>query len=234
MNYKKILLKLSGEALYNKEVGIICPNKLRSFAEEVKSVYDMGVKISIVMGGGNILRGEASKQLGITRFKLDNMGMLATVINSIAIQDYLEKQGINAVVLSSIEMNKICDFYTAQKTIELMNQNKVVVFAGGIANPYFSTDTCAVLRGVEIDADLVLKGTQVDGVYNKDPRKHDDATKIKNISYDEVINQKLQIMDLSSILLAQKANIPIGIFNIHTKGNLKAALIGDASMSIIH
>ncbi|MFL1781092.1 Uridylate kinase [Candidatus Hepatincolaceae symbiont of Richtersius coronifer] len=231
MQYKSVLLKLSGEALFGSH--IICSDKLKIFVEEIKSIKDLGLQISIVMGGGNIIRGENSKKLDLTRFKADNMGMLATIINSIALEDYLIKAGLEAVVVSSIEMNKICDFHTVQKSLKYLQSGKIVIFAGGISNPYFSTDTCAVLRAMEVGAEAVFKGTQVDGIYNKDPKKHTDAFLYQHISHKDFINQRLGVMDLSAMLIAEKENLPIIVFNIHIKGNLREIILNKKNQSII-
>jgi uridylate kinase len=230
MENTTILLKLSGEALQsiNKDASI-CYNKLNFFIEEIKAVKALGYKIAIVIGGGNILRGANISSKGLTRSKADNMGMLATIINSIAVEDALNNSGVPTVLLSAIEVNKVCDFYTAEKAKKILEENKVVIIAGGLSNPYFSTDTAVVLRALEINASIVYKGTQVDGVYDKDPNKNTDAKRYSQISYDEVILNKLAVMDMTSILLAQKEKLPIVIFDIHKKGNFKL-VVEDSSI----
>lgn len=194
MKYKRILIKLSGEALLNnKEENVICVERLNHAVQEIKSIVDLGVEVIVVLGGGNILRGATSK-LQLARYKADNMGMLATVINSLALEDALVQQGIPAQLLSSIEMNKICEFYNADIANKYLSAKKVVISAGGISNPYFSTDTCAVIRALELKAEVVLKGTQVDGVYNKDPKQFADATRFNEVSYSDVLSKKLKIL----------------------------------------
>lgn len=232
--YKKILLKISGEALLDKENhNIISVSKLQFFIDEIKSIYNKGIKIGLVIGGGNILRGENTKHLPITRYKADNMGMLATLINGIAFEEALLNNGISAVLLSSLEMNKVCDFYSTQKALNYLHENKIVIFAGGTGNPYFSTDTGAILKALEINADLVLKGTQVEGVYNKDPKKNTDAIMYSSISHANFIAENLQVMDQTAVILAAKEKLPIVVFNMHKEGNLKNILINNKIDSII-
>ncbi len=234
MEHNTILLKLSGEALQsiNKDASI-CYDKLNFFIEEIKSVKALGYKIAIVIGGGNILRGANISSNGLTRTKADNMGMLATIINSIAVEDALNNNGVPAVLLSAIEVNKVCDFYTAEKAKQILEENKIVIIAGGLSNPYFSTDTAVVLRALEINASSVYKGTQVDGVYDADPNKNSNAKRYSQISYDEVILNKLGIMDMTAILLAQKEKLPIIIFDIHKKGNFKLMVEDSSKRSTI-
>lgn len=232
--YKKILLKLSGEALYDDDNNhIISPSKLNFFIKEIKSIYDKGIKIGIVIGGGNIIRGSQGSELNLTRYKADNMGMLSTFINGIALEDCLNKNGVNSVMLSSIECNKICEFYNATKAIEYYENNRVLIFVGGIANPYFSTDTGAILRAMELGSDIVLKGTQVDGIYNKDPKKNTDAVLIEQITHDDFITKNLEVLDQTAVILAKKHNLPIAVFNIHKEDNLKNLLINGQKRSII-
>jgi uridylate kinase len=232
VNYKTIVLKFSGEALLDDK-GIISYNKLQQFVLEIKSITLLGIKVLLVVGGGNILRGETAQSLNITRYKLDNMGMLATIINAIAFEDCLQKNNVNSVVLSALQADKVCEFYTADKALKYLQEGKVVISAAGIGNPYFSTDTSAVLRALEIGANAVLKGTQVDGVYNKDPKKYTDAVLYDKISYDDFIDQKLGVMDASAVFLAQKQKIPVIIFNLHKKGNLKEIILNTARTSTI-
>ncbi len=232
--YKKILLKLSGEALFDKDKNkIISPAKLGFFINEIKSIYDQKINISIVIGGGNILRGDCNKELNLTRYKADNMGMLATLINGIALEDALNQNNMKSVLFSSLEVNKICEFYTVQKALECFNDNKIIIFAGGISNPYFSTDTCAILRAMEIGANVVLKGTQVNGIYNKDPKKYEDAYIFNSITHNDFISQDLQVMDQTAVILAKKENLPIIVFNIHKENNLRNILINNKIHSII-
>lgn len=215
---KTVLIKLSGEALANNN-NIICPTKLNSFAAQIASVSKLGIKICIVIGGGNILRG-ASNNLNLTRFKADNMGMLATLINAIALQDCLQQNHINSVVLNSFEANKVAQFYTAETCLNYLNNKHVVVLAGGVANPYFSTDMCAVIRALETNCDLILKGTQVNGVYNADPKTNANAIKLNSVSYNQVIQQNLKVVDISAVTIAKNNSLPIVIFNIHQADNL--------------
>ena len=234
MKYKKILLKLSGEALSDNHSTIISKSKLDHFIDEIKSIHDLGIKIIVVIGGGNIMRGSNTGDLELTRYKADNLGMLATVMNAIVLEDALIKKGLDSVVLSSIEMNKICDFYTSQKANELLDNNKIVICSGGIANPYFSTDTGTVIRALETGCDAVFKGTQVDGIYNDDPKKNPNAIRYSSVSYDEVIAKDLKIMDASAILLAKKEKLPIIIFDVHTKNSLKNVFLNEDKQSIIN
>jgi uridylate kinase len=234
MKYKKILLKLSGEALSDNHSAIISKTKLDHFVDEIKSINDLGVKIVIVVGGGNIMRGSNTGDLALTRYKADNLGMLATIMNAIVLEDALIKKELDAVVLSSIEMNKICNFYTSQYANELLDNNKIVICSGGIANPYFSTDTGTIIRALETGCDAVFKGTQVDGIYNDDPKKNKDAKRYSCISYDEVIFQDLKVMDSSAILLAKKEKLPIIIFDVHKKDSLKNVFLNQDKQSIIN
>lgn len=223
------LLKFSGEALSDHS-GSIAIEVLAKFADDVKSLKNQGASLAIVVGGGNILRGSNST---LTRFRADNIGMLATLMNAIAIEDALLSHGVNAVVLSSFEVNKICEYYNAQRANYYLQQGYVVICAGGIANPFFSTDTCAVIRAAEMGLPLVLKGTQVDGVFNKDPRQHDDAMMYQQIAYDDVINQQLKIMDLSAIIVAKEQKVKIRVFNLHQKHSIQSALAGKIGSIIL-
>jgi len=233
MKYKRILIKLSGEALLNnKEESVICAEQLAHAVKEIKSVVDLGLELIIVLGGGNILRGSTSK-LKLVRYKADNMGMLATVINAVALEDALTQQGISTKLLSAIEINKVCEFYNADIANKYLSEKKVIICAGGINNPYFSTDTCAVIRALELNAELIFKGTQVDGVYNKDPKQFSDATRFNEISYSDVLSKKLKIFDATAICLAESHKLPIVVFNIHKSGNLKNLLQGNENISII-
>ncbi|MDR0484004.1 MAG: UMP kinase [Alphaproteobacteria bacterium] len=234
MEYKRILLKLSGEALSDNNTCIISKTKLNHFADEIASAVDLGLSVIIVVGGGNIMRGANCSDYNLTRYKADNLGMLATVMNAIVLEDTLLQRGIKAVALSSIEMNKICDFYTAQKANEYLDNKQVVICSGGIANPYFSTDTGTVVRALETNCDAVFKGTQVDGIYDDDPKINKNANRYSNVSYDEVIIKGLKVMDASSILLAAKEKLPIIIFDIHKKDSLKTVLLNKDKRSTIN
>ena len=224
---KKILLKLSGESLSgNKDYGID-KEKVLEIAKEIKECIDLGFSISIVVGGGNFWRGKDNSF--ITKPTTDYIGMLATVMNALALEDIFRQIGINAKALSAIEMNKVIDFYKRDNSLN----NEVIIFAAGTSNPYFSTDTAAALRAAEIKADILVKATNVDGIYDKDPKVYNDAKLIKETTYDEVINNKLKVMDLTAITLCMDNSIPIKVFNINRKGMLKEVLTTDNVGSIV-
>ena len=224
---KKILLKLSGESLSgNKDYGID-KEKVLEIAKEIKECIDLGFSISIVVGGGNFWRGKDNSF--ITKPTTDYIGMLATVMNALALEDIFRQIGINAKAFSAIEMNKVIDFYKRDNSLN----NEVIIFAAGTSNPYFSTDTAAALRAAEIKADILVKATNVDGIYDKDPKVYNDAKLIKETTYDEVINNKLKVMDLTAITLCMDNSIPIKIFNINKKGMLKGLLTTDNIGSIV-
>lgn len=218
--YKRILLKLSGESLGGGQGTGINPEKLSSYAEQIKSIASLGVEIGIVIGGGNIFRGLSGVGKGVDRVKGDQMGMLATVINSIGLQASLEVAGCKARVLTSINMAPIGEIYSKAKALEYMAQGNVVIIAGGTGNPFFTTDTASALRGVEIQADVLLKGTRVDGVYTADPEKDPTATKFKTISFDQVIEKRLKVMDLTAFTMCMENSLPIVVFDMDTEGNL--------------
>ena len=225
--YKRILLKLSGESLTGeKEFGIEA-DVLNRFATEVDKAHKLGVEIAIVIGGGNIFRGLSEKAREMDRVQADYMGMLATVINSLALQDVLEKRGIHTRVMTAIEMNKIAEPFIRRRAIRHLEKKRVVIFAGGTGNPYFTTDTAAVLRAVEIEADVIFKGTRVDGVYDEDPEKVKDALKFDTISYMEIVKRGLKVMDTTAITLSMDNNLPIIVFNFNTKDNLQRILLGE-------
>ena len=225
--YKRILLKLSGESLTGeKEFGIEA-EVLNRFATEVDKAHKLGVEIAIVIGGGNIFRGLSEKASEMDRVQADYMGMLATVINSLALQDVLEKRGIHTRVMTAIEMNKIAEPFIRRRAIRHLEKKRVVIFAGGTGNPYFTTDTAAVLRAVEIEADVIFKGTRVDGVYDEDPEKVKDALKFDTISYMEIVKRGLKVMDTTAITLSMDNNLPIIVFNFNTKDNLHRILLGE-------
>ena len=224
---KKILLKLSGESLSgNKDYGID-KEKVLEIAKEIKECIDLGFSISIVVGGGNFWRGKDNSF--ITKPTTDYIGMLATVMNALALEDIFRQIGINAKAFSAIEMNKVIDFYKRDNSLD----NEVIIFAAGTSNPYFSTDTAAALRAAEIKADILVKATNVDGIYDKDPKVYNDAKLIKETTYDEVINNKLKVMDLTAITLCMDNSIPIKVFNINRKGMLKEVLTTDNVGSIV-
>ena len=224
---KKILLKLSGESLSGNKCYGIDKEKVLEIAKEIKECIDLGFSISIVVGGGNFWRGKDNSF--ITKPTTDYIGMLATVMNALALEDIFRQVGINAKALSAIEMNKVIDFYKRDNSLD----NEVIIFAAGTSNPYFSTDTAAALRATEIKADILVKATNVDGIYDKDPKVYNDAKLIKETTYDEVINNKLKVMDLTAITLCMDNSIPIKIFNINKKGMLKEVLTTDNVGSIV-
>ena len=226
--YKRILLKLSGESLTgHKDFGIEA-EVLNRFADEVSKAHNLGVEIAIVIGGGNIFRGLSEKAREMDRVQADYMGMLATVINSLALQDVLEKQGIHTRVMTAVEMNKIAEPFIRRRAIRHLEKNRVVIFAGGTGNPYFTTDTAAVLRAVEIEADVIIKGTRVDGVYDQDPEKVKTALKFDTISYMEVVNRGLKVMDTTAITLSMDNKLPIIVFNFNKEDNLRRILLGES------
>ncbi len=227
MKYKRILLKLSGEALMGNQQYGIDPQRLSDYVEEIKLVVDKGVQIAIVMGGGNIFRGLQGAAQGFDRVQGDYMGMLATVINSMALQGELEKNGIKTKLLSGIPIDPIAESMSRSKAIEYLELGKVVIISGGTGNPFFTTDTAAVLRAVEIKADLVLKGTRVDGVYTADPEKDPNAKKYKTITFNEVYQNNLNIMDMTAITMCRENELPILVFNMNKKGNLLHLLEGE-------
>ncbi|MEN8138234.1 MAG: UMP kinase [Bacteroidota bacterium] len=227
MEYKRVLLKLSGEALMGERQYGIDPKRLAEYAEEVKEIIEMGIEVAIVIGGGNIFRGVAGASNGMDRVQGDHMGMLATVINGLALQSALENAGLATRLQTAIEMNKIAEPFIRRKAIRHLEKGRVVIFGGGTGNPYFTTDTGATLRAVEIKADAILKGTRVDGVYSADPEKDPDATKFDYISFEDVIQKDLKVMDLTAFALSKENNLPIIIFNMNIKGNLKRLLSGE-------
>ncbi len=231
--YKRVLLKLSGESLAGPQKVGISYDVLKYFVREVKAAYALGVQIGIVIGGGNIFRGLSSGAVHMDRTVADHMGMLATVINSLALKDVLRSEGIPAHVLSAVRTDGITEYYSIAAARNLLEKNKVVIIAGGTGNPYFTTDTAAVLRAIEIQADAVLKGTRVDGVYNADPEKAEDAFKFDSLSYMEVVQKGLKVMDTTAITLSMENNLPIIVFNFDTAENLRKLLLGEAIGTIV-
>ncbi len=224
MQYGRVLLKVSGEALMgNKQFGHDFET-LKSIAEDIKEVRDLGIKVCVVVGGGNIYRGSDASLMGLERAAADYIGMLGTVINALALQNVMESVGIFTRVLSAIPMMSICEPYVRRKAQRHMEKNRVVIFAAGTGNPFFTTDTTAVLRAIEMNCDLLLKGTKVDGVYDLDPAIHPEATKYDNITYTEVLKDNLQVMDMAAIALARENNLPIKVFSIKEKGNFARVL----------
>ncbi len=225
--YRRVLLKLSGEALMGADAYGINRDVLARIAAEIKSVAAIGVQLAIVIGGGNIFRGIAPSAQGMDRASADYMGMLATVMNSLALQDALEKQGVPVRVQSALRVDQVVEPYVRRRAIRHLEQGRVVIFAAGTGNPFFTTDTAATLRGAEIGADVVLKATKVDGVYDRDPVKHADATRYETISYDEVLEKRLGVMDAASIVMCRDQNLTVRVFSIHKPGNLMRVCLGE-------
>ena len=225
--FNRILLKLSGESLQGQRGYGIDPQRLGEYAQQVKEISDMGVEIGIVIGGGNIFRGLSGTGQGFDRVKGDQMGMLATVINSLALSSALTAIGCRNRVLTAIRMEPIGEFYTKWRAIEAMQQGEVVIMSCGTGSPYFTTDTGSSLRGIEIEADVMLKGTRVDGVYTADPEKDPTATKFSEITYDEVLERNLKVMDLSAIVMCRDNRLPIYVFNMDQVGNLRRVMDGE-------
>jgi uridylate kinase len=234
IKYKRVLLKLSGEILMGgKSNGALDNDTLTSIANQVSEIVKLGAQVGIVIGGGNIFRGLQAAADGMDRVSADFMGMLATVINSLALQQYLEKIGIFTRVMSAIEMSAVAEPFIRRRAVRHLEKGRVVIFAGGTGNPYFTTDSAAALRASEIGAEVVLKGTKVDGVYDSDPVKNNSAKKYDNISYFDVLKDELRVMDLTAISMCKDNNIPIIIFNLHQKGNLKRILTGESIGTLV-
>ena len=227
MKYNRILLKLSGEALLGKNSYGIDNDRLVVYAEEIKEIHKQGVEIAIVIGGGNIFRGLSGSKDGIDRVQADYMGMLATVINGLAIQNALENIDIPTRLQSAIKMESIAEPFIKRKATRHLEKGRVVIFASGTGNPYFTTDSAAVLRAIEINADVILKGTRVDGIYNKDPEKNKEAIKFDDISFEETIRKGLKIMDTTAFTLSKENKLPIIVFDMNTKGNLTKVIMGE-------
>jgi uridylate kinase len=225
--YKRILLKLSGESLMGENSFGIDPNMVNRYAQEIKSVVDLGVEVAIVIGGGNIYRGMNESETGIERAHGDYMGMLATVINGMAIQAMLEKQGMYTRLLSAIKMEQVAEPYIRRRAIRHLEKHRIVIFGAGTGNPYFTTDTAGSLRAIEIQADVILKGTRVNGIYTADPEKDPTATKYDTISFKECIDKNLKIMDMTAFTLCMENNLPIIVFDMNTEGNLKKLVMGE-------
>ncbi len=232
--FKRILLKLSGESLMGAKKYGIDEQRLAEYAEQIKEVHAMGVQIGIVIGGGNIFRGLSGAGKGFDRVKGDQMGMCATVINSLALSSALGTIGVKSRVLTAIRMEPIGEFYTKWKAIEAMEAGEVVIMSGGTGNPYFTTDTGSSLRGIEIEADVMLKGTRVDGVYTADPEKDPTAVKFTDITYDEIYTRGLKVMDLTATTMCKENNLPIYVFNMDIYGNLKKVLDGEQIGTLVH
>ncbi len=231
--YKRILLKLSGEALMGSQEYGIDSHVLSQYAEEIRMVRELGTEVGIVIGGGNIYRGIENSSDGIDKVTGDNMGMLATVINALALQSALEHKGLFTRCQTAINMEKIAEPFIRRRAIRHLEKGRVVIFAAGTGNPYFTTDTAAVLRAIEIEADVVLKGTRVDGIYDSDPEKNSSARHLPEISFAEVLKRDLKVMDLTAITLCKENNLPLVVFNINTAGNLKKIVAGESVGSIV-
>ena len=232
--FKRILLKLSGESLIGKQGHGIDPERLGDYARQIKEISEMGVQIGIVIGGGNIFRGLSGAQKGFDRVKGDQMGMLATVINSLALSSALSAIDCKNKVLTAIRMEPIGEFYSKWRAIDALEQGFVCIFSAGTGAPYFTTDTGSSLRGLEIEADVMLKGTRVDGIYTADPEKDPTATKFTDITYDEVLARNLKVMDLSAICMCNDNNLPIYVFNMDVVGNLKKVIDGEEIGTLVH
>ena len=226
MKYNRVLLKLSGEALMGDNDFGIDPNRIAEYAEEIKAVSEKGVQVGIVIGGGNIFRGISGASQGMDRVQADHMGMLATVINGLALQGALESAGVKTRLQSAIEMDKVAEPFIRRRAIRHLEKGRVVIFSAGTGNPYFTTDTGATLRAVEIQADVILKGTRVDGIYTSDPEKDKSATKFKELSFKEVYDRGLNVMDMTAFTLSRENDLPIIVFDMNTKGNLMKVVEG--------
>ena len=232
--YKRILLKLSGESLMGSQRHGIDMQRLQEYAAQIKEVHSMGVQIGIVIGGGNIFRGLSGASKGFARVKGDPMGMCATVINSLALSSALDAIGVKNKVLTAIRMEPIGEYYTKWKAIEAMEEGRVCIFSAGTGSPYFTTDTGSSLRGIEIEADVMLKGTRVDGIYTADPEKDPTATKVTDITYDEVYTKGLKVMDLTATAMCKENNLPVYVFNMDVVGNLKKVMDGEHIGTLVH
>ena len=233
LKYGRVLLKLSGEALAGDQGFGISPPVVARLTDEVKQVHDLGVALGLVIGGGNIVRGTEASQQGIDRVSADYMGMLATVINALALQDLLERKGVDTRVLSAIRMEALAEPYIRRRALRHLEKGRLVIFAGGTGNPYFSTDTAAVLRGVEMHADVIMKATKVEGVYTADPHKDANATFLPRVSYMEALTRELGIMDAAAISLCKENSLPIIVLNMNRPGTITAALRGEAVGTLV-
>lgn len=225
--YKRILLKLSGESLMGDQQYGIDQDRLNDYAEEIAEIVRSGIQVAIVIGGGNIFRGLSGAAKGFDRVKGDQMGMLATVINSLALNSALINAGVKSRVLTAIRMEPVGEYFSKDKAVEALSRGEVVIISGGTGNPYFTTDTASALRGIEVEAEVMLKGTRVDGIYNADPEKDSSATKFDRISFDEIYERNLRIMDLTATTLCKENNLPIYVFDMDQKGNLQKVMAGD-------
>ncbi len=233
MAFKRILLKLSGEALMGEQQYGIDPIRLKEYAQEIKKVTQLGIEVAIVIGGGNIFRGLSGASQGMDRVQGDHMGMLATVINGLALQSALEVEDVPTRLQTAIKINEVAEPFIRRKAMRHLEKGRVVIFGGGTGNPYFTTDSAAVLRAIEIEADVILKGTRVDGIYTSDPEKNKDAIKFDNISFADVLSKGLKVMDTTAFTLSQENKLPIIVFDMNTKGNLLKLLSGEKIGTIV-
>tara|TARA_B110000003_G_scaffold79812_1_gene81353 strand:- start:238 stop:972 length:735 start_codon:yes stop_codon:yes gene_type:complete len=233
ISYKRVLLKISGEALMGNLGYGLHPPTVERIAKEIQTVHEMGLQICMVIGGGNIFRGLQGSAQGMERTTADYMGMLATVMNALAMQSALEELGVHTRVVSAIPMDQVCEPYIRRRAVRHLEKGRVCIFAAGTGNPYFTTDTAATLRATEMKCEAIFKGTKVDGIYDKDPKNHSDAIKYKAISYDEVLQKRLAVMDASSIALARDNNLPIVVFSLDEEGGFSGILSGNGSFTIV-
>ena len=233
MKFKRILLKLSGEALMGEKQYGIDPKQIENYSKQVKEIADNGCQVAIVIGGGNIFRGVSGAAAGMDRVQGDYMGMLATIINSMALQQGLENVGLDTRLQTAIEMEKIAEPYIRRRAVRHLEKNRVVIFGGGLGNPYFTTDSAAVLRAIEIEADAILKGTRVDGIYTADPEKDETATKFSNLTFKDVYDKGLKVMDMTAFTLSEENDLPIVVFDMNTPGNLKKIVAGEDVGTIV-
>ena len=233
MKYKRILLKLSGEALMGEKQYGIDIDRVAQYAKDIQAVHAQGIEIALVIGGGNIYRGLSAEKAGMDRVQADYMGMLATVINSMALQDALEKVGVKTRLLTAIKMEQICEPFIRRRAVRHLEKGRIVIFGAGTGNPYFTTDTAASLRAVEINADVVLKGTRVDGIYSADPEKDATATRFDEISFADVYSKNLNVMDMTAFTLCQENSLPIIVFDMNTEGNLMKVIEGAPGVGTI-
>ena len=233
ISYKRVLLKISGEALMGDLSYGLNPPTVERIAQEIKIVHQMGIEICMVIGGGNIFRGLQGSAQGMERTTADYMGMLATVMNALAMQSALEGLGVHTRVISAIPMDQVCEPYIRRRAVRHLEKERVCIFAAGTGNPYFTTDTAATLRATEMGCEAILKGTKVDGIYDKDPVQHADAKKYNSVSFDEVLQKRLAVMDASAIALARDNSLPIIVFSLNEKGGFKSILSGDGSFTIV-
>ncbi|MDB2501575.1 UMP kinase [Planktomarina temperata] len=232
--FKRVLLKISGEALMGDQGYGLHPPTVERIAAEVKTVHDLGTEICMVIGGGNIFRGLQGSAQGMERTTADYMGMLATVMNALAMQSSLEEQGVHTRVVSAIPMDQVCEPYIRRRAVRHLEKKRVVIFAAGTGNPYFTTDTAATLRASEMACEAIFKGTQVDGIYDKDPKRHSDAVRYDAVTYDEVLQKRLKVMDASAIALARDNNLPIIVFSLDEPGGFRGILSGNGTYTKVH